>query len=71
MEYKWDTICNCCARNNHQRLGKGNVRGWVRNQRTSGDYPDYDIIKIGQNHEKSPGYLRRISVPKTPVEPII
>ena len=31
-------------------------------QRSSGDYPNRSIIKIGQNTEKSPGDLRRIAV---------
>ena len=46
---------NWCAQNNPQRLGKGTER--LRNQRTSGDHPDYSIIKISQNTEKSPGDL--------------
>ena len=31
-------------------IGKG-----TGNQKTNGDYPDYSIVKIGQNTEKSPG----------------
>ena len=37
------------------------------NNRTSGDHPNYCIFEIGQNTEKSPGDLRRIVVPQTPV----
>ena len=51
---------------NLKRLGKGAKR--LRNQKTSGDHPDYSIIKIGQNTEKSPGYLRRLAVTQTPVK---
>ena len=32
------------------------------NKRTSGDYPNYSIAKIGQN----PGDLRRLAVTETP-----
>ena len=32
--------------------------GGLGNKRTSGDYPNYFIIKIGQNTERSPGDLR-------------
>ena len=33
-----------------------------RNQKTSGDHSDYNIIKIGQNTEKSLGDLRGLDV---------
>ena len=32
----------------------------LRNNRTSGDYPNYSIVKVGQNTAKSPGDLRRL-----------
>ena len=32
-----------------------------------GDHPNYNIIKIGQNTEKSPENLRRLAVTQTPV----
>ena len=32
------------------------------------DHPDYSIIKIGQNIEKSPGDLRKIVVTQAPVK---
>ena len=38
-----------------KRFVKGNGR--FGNRKTSGDYPDYCVIKIGQNTEKSPGNL--------------
>ena len=57
MEYEGDgnTNCNWCAWNNPQRLGKG-TRRFV-SKKTVGDHPDYSIIKIGQNTEKSPADL--------------
>ena len=57
MEYEsdGDTNRNCCARYSHQRVGKGT--GGLGNKRTSGDHPNYGIIKISQNTEKSPGDL--------------
>ena len=35
---------------------------------TSGDHPNYTVIKISQNTEKSPGYSRRLTVTQTPEE---
>ena len=55
-----------CTRNNPQRIGKGTWR--LGNERTSRDHPDYIIIKIGKNTEKSPGDLRRLVVIQTPAE---
>ena len=68
MEYEsdGDTNCNKCTRKNPQRLGKGNEI--VRNQRTFGDHPNYYIIEIGQNTEKSPGDLRRPVGTQTPMK---
>ncbi len=54
MEYEGNSDTNC---NNPQRVSKG-----TGNKRTSGDRPDYSIIKINQNTEKSPGDLRRLAV---------
>ena len=59
-----DTNCNWCARNNPQKLCQENGR--LRNQRTSGDHPDYSIIEIGQNTEKNLRDLRRLAVTQTP-----
>ena len=55
-----DTNCNWWTWNNPQNIGKGTE--WLRNQRTSKDHPDYNITKIGQNTEKSPGELRRLGI---------
>ena len=51
---------------NHQRIGT-NTKG-LRNNGTDRDCPNYSIIKIGQNTEKSLGDLRRLAVTQTPVE---
>ena len=61
-----DINCNWWERYSHQGIGKGaEILG---NKRISGNHPDYSIIKIGQNTEKSPGNLRRLAVTKTSVE---
>ena len=60
-----DTNSNWRTCNNLQRIGKGTGRRG--NKKTSRDYPDYSIIRIGQNIEKSPGDLRRLAVTQTPV----
>ena len=48
---------------------KGLVKGTgeLRNKRTSGDHPNYSIIEVCQNTEKSSGVLRRFAVAQTPV----
>ena len=61
-----DTNCNWCSQYNPQRIGK---RTWrLVNKRTSGDYPNYCIIKIGQNTKKSPWDMRILVVTQTPME---
>ena len=42
--------------------------GEFGNKRMSGDHPNYYIIEIGQNTEKSAGDLRRLAVTQTPVK---
>ena len=42
--------------------------GGLGNNGTSEDCPNYSILEIGQNTEKSPGDLRRLAVTQTPVE---
>ena len=68
MEHEGDgaTNCNWCARNDPQRFGKGTGR--LENQRNRKDRANYSIFKIGQNTEKSPGELRRLSVTQNPVK---
>ena len=36
--------------------------------RTSGVYPNYCIIEIGQNTEKRPGDMRKLAVTQTPLK---
>ena len=35
---------------------------WRNSKRTSGDYPNCNIVEIGQNTEKRPGHSRRLAV---------
>ena len=67
MEHEGDSlsICGWCTWDNTQGISKGTRR--LGNKRTSRDHPDYSIIKIGQNTEKSPGDSRRHRVIQTPV----
>ena len=45
------------------RLSKG--AGRDGNRRTSRDHPSYNIVKIGQNTEKSSGDLEKLAVTQT------
>ena len=51
----------------HQTIGKrtGGIGNW---NWTWGDHPNYIIIKIGLNTEKSPKNLKRLTVTRSPVE---
>ena len=62
MEYEGDEDSNfsLCDRNNHKRLDQGTQK--IRKWKTSGVHLEYNIIKIGQNTEKSPGNLGRLAV---------
>ena len=60
-----DTSSNECAQNNPQMIGK--EIGRLGNKRMNRDHPDYSIIKISQNTEKSPGDLR-LTLTQTPGE---
>ena len=55
-----DTKYNWCAQYSHQRIGTGT--GGLGDKRTSEDNPNYSIVEIGQNSEKSPGDLRRLAL---------
>ena len=44
-----------------------NRPGRLGNWRTGRDYPNNSIAKNGQNPKSSPGDLRRLAVPQTPV----
>ena len=39
--------------------------GGIGNKRTNGDHPNYSIVQIGQNTEKSPGDLKTLAVTQT------
>ena len=66
MKVTVDTNCNWFARYSHQRIGTGT--GGLKNKRTSEDPPNYSIIEIDQNTDKSSGDLRRFAVTQTSVE---
>ena len=61
-----DTDCYWSAEYSHQIIDKGT--GGVGNKRTSGDHPNYSMVKIGQNTKKSLGDLKRLAVTQTTVE---
>ena len=65
MEHEGDGEGNCDWCTWDRRIGKGT--GWLVNKRTSRDHPNYRIIKIGQNTEKSPRDLRRLAVTQIPL----
>ena len=58
--------CNWCTEKDTQSLFKG--YGSLGNQRFSRDHPNYSIVKIGQNTEKSPVDLKRLAITQTPVK---
>ena len=68
MEHEGDsnTNCNWCSWNDPQRLSKRG--GGAGNRRMSRDNPNYSVVEVGQNTEKSPGDLRRLTVTQTPVK---
>ena len=68
MEHESDcnTDCKLCAWYSHQRIDTRT--GGIGNKGMSGDHPNYNIIKIGQNTEKSPENLRRLAVSLTLVK---
>ena len=55
-----NTNCNWCSWYSHPRIGKRTGR--LGNKRTSGGHPNYYIIEIGKNTEKSPGHSWRLAV---------
>ena len=60
-----DNNCKWCSWHCHQKIGTRT--GGLGNKRANGDHPNYSIIEIDQNTEKSLGYLRRFAVSQTPV----
>ena len=61
MEHEGDNYINrnWCFVYSHQRIIKGT--GGLGNKKTSGDHPNDDIIENGQNTEKSPHDLKRLT----------
>ena len=66
MKVTGDTNFKWRARYTHQRIGT--EIGGLGDMRTSGDYPNYNNIEIGQIIKKNPGDLMRLAVTQTPVE---
>ena len=60
------TNCNWYSWYSHRRIFKGT--GGLGNKRTSGNHPNYYIIEINQNTEKSPGDWRMLAVTQTSVK---
>ena len=60
IESDGDTNCNLCSWYNYQMISI--ETGGLGNNRTSGDDPNYSLIKVGQDTGKSPGDLRRLAV---------
>ena len=59
MKVKMISIVIGVLGTNLQKIGKGTGR--LGDKRTSEDYPNYSIIKISQNTQRSPGDLRRLA----------
>ena len=65
MEYErdGDTDFNKYTRNNPKRHGKGT--GTLVKKQTSENHPNFSIIKINENTEKSPGAMWKLAVAQT------
>ena len=61
-----DTNCNRHTRHSPQRIGKRTRR--IENKNSSGDRPNNNTVKIGQNTEKSSEDFRRLAVIQTSVK---
>ena len=66
QESDFYTDSNWCSWYNYRRINKGT--SGHGNKRTSEDHPNYSIVKIDQNTEKSPGDLRRLAVTQNSCE---
>ena len=64
MKSNGDTTCSWCSWYNHKRIGT-ETRGL--GIKKSGDHPNYRIIKIGQDTEKSPGDWWKLAVTQPPL----
>ena len=47
---------------------RGKKTGGTGSQRRKRDHPDYRVIKIGLNTEKSPGDLKILHIPQIPLK---
>ena len=61
-----DTNCNWCFWYSLQRIDAST--GEYGNKSRNRDHPNYSIVEIGQNTEKSPRDLKRLVVTHTPVK---
>ena len=61
-----DIIRNWCAWYSHQRISTETGELW--NHGTSRYHPNYSIVEIGLNTERSPKDLKSFAVAKTPVK---
>ena len=68
MEHESVGDTNSYWRVRYSYLSIGTRTGGIEIQRTSGDRPNYRIVDIGQNAEKSPGDLGILIVTQTPVK---
>ena len=58
--------CNWFSWYSLQRINK--ETGGVENKRTRGDHPNFYMIEISQNTEKSPEDLMRLGITQTPLK---
>ena len=68
VEHEIDDYSNFiwCSWYSYQIIGTRT--GGLGNNRTGGDHPNYNIVEIGQNTEKSPEDLRRLVITQTRLE---
>ena len=59
-ESEGHAICNWCFWYSYRRIVTRT--GGLQNKRSSGNHPNYSIIEIGKNTEKSSGDLKRYAV---------
>ena len=69
VEHESDDYTNCGSWYSHQRIRTRT--GGHGNNGTGGDCPNYSIVEIGQNTEKSPVDLRRLPVPNSSEKPLV
>ena len=60
------TNCNRCSWYCNHRINRGT--GGLGNERTNANHPNYCVIEICLNTEKSPGDFTRLAVTQTPVK---